>query len=285
MILVTLGTQDKSFERLLREMELLIQQKVIREEVVVQAGYTEYSSQYMKIVDFLPKEELEKLLSSCRFLITHGGVGSIFDGLSHKKKIIAVPRLAQYKEHTNDHQLQVITELGKEGYLLPCFDVKDLKACLTQLKSFVPKPYTGNHELMLSTIDKFIEKEIEHPTNRQGRFVGITICFQVLFLLCFLFFQRFLSLEWVNHLLSFLVSIGFLFFFLTCFGKEKFDHIKKLCLFVLISYGIHFLSFFLFSSFSFWGRWIISFLLSFFFGYIWLFLFWGNLVFMKQRAK
>ena len=42
MILVTLGTQDKSFERLLKALDQLIEKKVIQEEVVVQAGYTNY---------------------------------------------------------------------------------------------------------------------------------------------------------------------------------------------------------------------------------------------------
>ena len=38
MILVLLGTQNNSFHRLLEEIERLIQNKVIEEEVIVQAG-------------------------------------------------------------------------------------------------------------------------------------------------------------------------------------------------------------------------------------------------------
>ena len=51
MILVTLGTNDKSFERLLAEVERLIDLGLIREEVVVQAGKTAYQSEKMKIWD------------------------------------------------------------------------------------------------------------------------------------------------------------------------------------------------------------------------------------------
>ena len=50
MILVTLGTNDKSFERLLAEVERLIDLGLIQEEVVVQAGKTIYHSEKMKIV-------------------------------------------------------------------------------------------------------------------------------------------------------------------------------------------------------------------------------------------
>ena len=42
MIFVTLGTQDKSFRRLLVEIDRLIEKGVIKDRVVVQAGDTEY---------------------------------------------------------------------------------------------------------------------------------------------------------------------------------------------------------------------------------------------------
>ena len=42
MILVMLGTQNNSFERLLKKMDELIEKKVIDEKVIVQSGYTNY---------------------------------------------------------------------------------------------------------------------------------------------------------------------------------------------------------------------------------------------------
>ena len=61
MILVMLGTQNNSFHRLLEEIDKLINDGQIKEEVVVQAGYTKYESANMKIFDFISSEELEKL--------------------------------------------------------------------------------------------------------------------------------------------------------------------------------------------------------------------------------
>ena len=42
MIFVTLGTQDKSFERLLKAIDKEIEKGTIKDKVVVQAGYTKY---------------------------------------------------------------------------------------------------------------------------------------------------------------------------------------------------------------------------------------------------
>ena len=88
MILVELGTQDKSFKRLLDMVEKEIENKTIKEEVIVQAGYTEYSSKNMKVFDYLPKDELEKLIDKASFLIVHGGVGSIISSIKKGKKVV-----------------------------------------------------------------------------------------------------------------------------------------------------------------------------------------------------
>ena len=97
MILVTLGTQDKSFERLLKQIDKEIKNKTIKEKIIVQAGYTKYQSKNMEIFDYKSQEELNELIKKCSFLITHAGVGSILNGLSNGKKVIAVPRLSKYQ--------------------------------------------------------------------------------------------------------------------------------------------------------------------------------------------
>ena len=118
MILVTLGTQDKSFERLLKAIDREIEAGNIKDKVVVQAGYTKYSSDNMEIFDLVSPKELDKLMKEADVLITHGGVGSILGALKYDKPVIAAARLAKYKEHTNDHQKQIIGEFVKEGYIL-----------------------------------------------------------------------------------------------------------------------------------------------------------------------
>ena len=90
---------------------------VIKEEVIVQAGYTKYKSKNMQIFDLIDQEELENLTDKCSLLITHGGVGSILMGIKKNKKIIAAARLSKYKEHTNDHQKEIIKEFVKDGYI------------------------------------------------------------------------------------------------------------------------------------------------------------------------
>jgi len=169
MILVTLGTQDKDFSRLLKAVEKAVKNGSIKEKVIVQAGFTQYSSDVLEILDFVSPEELEKLVMKASLVITHGGVGSIMMALQHKKKIIAAARLKKYKEHTNDHQMQIIKEFVRDGYLLELRDFNQLDKILQKSRSFKPKTYCSNQSQMINLVDDTIQKWEKDGVLAKGR--------------------------------------------------------------------------------------------------------------------
>lgn len=158
MILITLGTQDKSFTRILEKVDELINKKIIKEKVIVQAGYTKYESKNMEIFDYVSKNQLEKYIEEASLIITHAGVGTIFDCLKKGKKIIAVPRLSKYREHNNDHQLQIVEEFSKEGFILPIYEMDELEDALKKIKKFKPNKYESNNQNMLELISNYIDE-------------------------------------------------------------------------------------------------------------------------------
>lgn len=162
MIFVTLGTQDKGFERLLKEIDRCLEKGIIKDKVIVQAGHTKYESKNMEIFSEVAKDEFEKLMDSCDLLITHGGVGSIFDGLKRNKKIIAVPRLKKYNEHTNDHQLEIVSEFSKSGYLLALTNMTMLPKMLEKVKGFKPRKYKSNN----INFTKYLEDYVDNNEKR-----------------------------------------------------------------------------------------------------------------------
>lgn len=157
MILVTLGTQDKNFDRLLVAIDEEIKKGNIKDEVIVQAGTTNFHSNNMEIFDLISKDEFERLISECDLLITHGGVGSILTGLAHNKKVIAAARLAKYKEHINDHQVQIVGEFSKKGYILELKDFSKLGDLLKKVKKFKPKKYKSNTNNMIKLLEDYID--------------------------------------------------------------------------------------------------------------------------------
>lgn len=157
MILVTLGTQDKPFKRLLEEIDRQIEKGNIKDKVIVQAGCTKFKSKNMKIFDLLPTTKFNKLLKECDLLITHAGVGTIIEGLKQNKKIIAVARLKKYKEHTNDHQIQLINNFTEEGYIIGLTEFDSLDDALERVKSFKPKRIKTDKSDMIKIIEDFID--------------------------------------------------------------------------------------------------------------------------------
>lgn len=137
MIFVTLGTQDKEFTRLLEAIDREIEKGNIKERVVVQAGYTKYESKNMEIFDLIPTDEFNKYIKSADLIITHGGAGSILTAIKNNKKVIAAARLYKYKEHTNDHQKQIVDEFEKNGYILALRDTNKLDDVLKKLRNLL----------------------------------------------------------------------------------------------------------------------------------------------------
>lgn len=194
MILVTLGTQDKGFERLLKIIDKKIDEGIIQEEVIVQAGYTKYESKNMKIFDLVSNEKLEKLVKKCRILITHGGVGSILMGIEYNKPTIAVARLKKYREHTNDHQRQIIREFEKQGYLLALRDFQKFDKVFEKAEHFKPKKFVSNTQKFVENIENYIDNT--HHTswwNRVRFFASNGYCGLVLTIFYILISYFFLS--------------------------------------------------------------------------------------------
>ena len=157
MIFVTLGTQDKSFKRLLENIDKEIKKGIIKEKVIVQAGHTKYNSKNMEIFDLIDKDKFDKYIKECDLLITHGGVGSIITGLKSNKKVIACPRLAKYNEHINDHQLQIIDRFVENGYILSYHETDNLEEILKKAAKFKPNKYKSNTTNMIKLITDYID--------------------------------------------------------------------------------------------------------------------------------
>lgn len=161
MIFVTLGTQDKSFKRLLDLISKAIDEGYIKDKVIVQAGVTKYESDKMEIYNLLSMEQFNKYIEDCDLLITHGGVGSILNGLRNDKKVIAAPRLIKYDEHESDHQIQIVNAFYDKGYILKLDDGDSLEDILKVSKKFKPKKFVSNNEKFINLIDNMIGEWIK----------------------------------------------------------------------------------------------------------------------------
>lgn len=156
MILITVGTQDKQFLRILKIVENAIKKGIVKEDVIAQIGYTKFKSDYIKTYEFLSGAELDSYIKEASLIITHGGIGSLTSALNKKKKIFAMPRLSTYKEHINDHQEQIVDKFNKLGYIKRIDDYDDFVREYKNLSKFKPKYPKFNNEKILKIIEDYI---------------------------------------------------------------------------------------------------------------------------------
>ena len=213
MVFVVLGTNDKDFSRLLRAIDHEIEKGTIKDEVVVQTGVTKYHSKHLKLLDFISMDDFNHYIEQADYIITHGGVGTIIDCLKLGKKMIAVPRLKKYKEHVNDHQLQIISEFEKDGYLIGVENLDDLGMAIKKIENFHPKKYRSNNKKFVKMIENYIEKDQHTSWYNRYREVIFYLVFGVLTtvvnILSFYIMDLFGVNTYVNNTIAWVLSVIF----------------------------------------------------------------------------
>ena len=113
----------------------------------------------MKLIPYFSQDELDLYRQNAQCIITHGGVGSILDGCRYEKKIIGVARLKEFKEHINDHQIEICEQFSKDGYILYAEKLEDIHRLIEQVKSFEPKKYIFDNKKLIMHIKSVIDFE------------------------------------------------------------------------------------------------------------------------------
>ncbi|MCH4284027.1 beta(1,3)galactosyltransferase EpsH [Absiella sp. AM54-8XD] len=156
MIFITLGSQKFQFNRLLKSVDELIEGG-LDEEVFAQIGYSNYKPKNYKYKEFLDREEFSEVINCSDIVITHGGTGAIIGAVKKRKKVIAVPRLAKYGEHVDDHQLQLVSQFRELDLIYSCED-GDLKSAIETVKKTKYKEYESNTQTIMNSLEEFIKE-------------------------------------------------------------------------------------------------------------------------------
>ena len=135
-IFVTVGTFSTGFDRLLKEIDMLIEKRVIRKKVIAQIGSSKYTPKNYEWIRFTSKEVFWDTMKESKIVITHGGVGSITNALKFNKRTIVVPRRKEFGEVVNDHQLEITRELERQGKIIAVYDIQDLEKALKRAEKF-----------------------------------------------------------------------------------------------------------------------------------------------------
>ncbi len=157
MIFVTVGSQKFQFNRLLKAIDEAVERCEISEEIFAQTGHCDYKPKNYKYKGYLDRDEFKNIMDRAHIVITHGGTGAIVGAIKAGKKVIAVPRLAKYGEHVDDHQLQLIKQFTKSNLIAHCENLDDLGKVLEEVKTKEFDSYQSNTQKYIDEISSYIE--------------------------------------------------------------------------------------------------------------------------------
>lgn len=143
MILVTVGNHYQNFNRLIIVMDNIASDS--DEEIVIQRGYCDYFPRFATHFQWTSYAHMEELTKSARIVVGHAGSGTIITTLIYMKPLIIVPRLKEFEEHVDDHQLQLTKIMEAKGNAICVRDltVENMKSAFNEaalLKPRINKP-------------------------------------------------------------------------------------------------------------------------------------------------
>jgi UDP-N-acetylglucosamine transferase subunit ALG13 len=111
MILVTVGTNEQPFDRLVRAAASVAP----TEPLLVQYGSSQVAHGRGTWIDYLAFDELAEHARRARVVVCHAGVGSIMLARRCGHRPIVVPRRRHLGEAVDDHQLMLGRRLDQAG--------------------------------------------------------------------------------------------------------------------------------------------------------------------------
>ena len=160
LIFITVGSSEEyKFPRLLQIIDELCDEGVINgKETIAQIGYTNYTPRNYRAFDMTSDEEFKALVEKSDVVITHAGTGSVISALKAHCKVIIFPRQLKYKEHLDNHQLELASLFTDRGYTLSAIDKAELRERLLHFDQFNPVEFISSNKYINRLIIDFIEK-------------------------------------------------------------------------------------------------------------------------------
>lgn len=160
LIFICVGSREYQFDRLIRKIDELVEAKEIQDEILAQIGQSKYEPKNFKYKRFMSVAEFKEYQNNADLIISHGGTGALIGALKLHKQVIAVPRLAKFQEHTDDHQTQVAGVLAKEGYLKMVINIDEIAEEINNIKKNPITKIYNRPSNVFNIICNFIENNL-----------------------------------------------------------------------------------------------------------------------------
>jgi beta-1,4-N-acetylglucosaminyltransferase len=142
MIFATVGTHERSFNRLIQSVDEMA--GMLAEPVLIQIGNSTIIPKHAGYFRFASYHEMENRIDQARIIISHAGAGSIISTLIKKRPLIVAPRYRKFGEAMDDHQLELAEALDHFGLAITIYEMNPstLLSALDRIDGLAPAART-----------------------------------------------------------------------------------------------------------------------------------------------
>lgn len=135
IVFVALGMREHTFPRIIEAVVSLIKENAIEGKVVIQMGFTKYQTELAETFDFCTPAEINRLITSSKYVITQESAGIVTKCLRLGKKFIVMPRDYKYKElpTKSDMNEDLHFKLAELGFTFVVHDKEQLKEAIGKI--------------------------------------------------------------------------------------------------------------------------------------------------------
>ncbi|WP_010175498.1 glycosyltransferase [Bacillus coahuilensis] len=119
---------------------------ILKGEDVLFQCVDNYTPRNYKKFTLISDDDFKKILNEADVVVAHAGTGTVTSTLKLQKKLILFPRLVEYGEHGDNHQLDLCNLFESQNYVMVAKNKEELKSCLLGISSFNPKPFISNND-------------------------------------------------------------------------------------------------------------------------------------------
>ncbi len=134
MIFVILGMDVYPFDRLARMVDELERDRTCGEDFFLQLGASKYEPRHARFERFLTFGDVVENIRKASVVITHAGAGSTLVCIQQGKHPVLVPRLPQYGEIVDEHQLPFAEKFGALGLATTVREMSELPAAIASAR-------------------------------------------------------------------------------------------------------------------------------------------------------
>jgi len=141
-IFVVVGTQEP-FDRMVKTIDKWAAGNSSA-NIFGQISRAAHIPESFETTSFISPELFDVKFREADLIVSHAGMGTIISALQHSKPIIVMPRLAEFHEHRNDHQLATARSFGKLGFVKDVYSENELIEALNKADSMKAAPAIGS---------------------------------------------------------------------------------------------------------------------------------------------